>query len=49
MPQILLVPFFPDTVYFGIIEEPLSGYMVQYNNCGLGCEGSEDIVSNRSE
>ena len=25
------------------------GYIVQYNNCGLTCEGSEDIASKRSE
>jgi len=30
-------------------EEPLRGYIVQSNNCGLGCEGSEDIASKRSE
>ena len=29
---------------FGVNEEPLRGYIVQYNNnCGLECEGSEDI------
>jgi len=27
---------------FGVNEEPLRGYMVQYNNCGLECEVSED-------
>ena len=27
---------------FGVNEEPLKGYIVQYNNCGLECEGSED-------
>jgi len=36
-------------IRFGIIEEPLRGYTVQYNNCGLECEGSEDIASNRSK
>ena len=36
-------------IYFGIIEEPLVGYIVQSNKCGLKCEGSEDIVSERSE
>ena len=36
-------------IRFGINEEPLRGYIVQYNNCGLECEGSEDIVSERSE
>jgi len=25
------------------------GYIVQYNNCGLECKGSEDIASERSE
>jgi len=36
-------------IYFVIIEEPLRGYIVQYNNCGLECEGSEDIASEISE
>ena len=36
-------------IYFGIIEEPLMGYIAQYNKCGLRCEGSEDIASERSE
>ena len=36
-------------IYFGIIEEPLRGYIGQYNKCGLRCEGSEDIASERSE
>jgi len=38
-------------IYFGVpvIEEPLMGYIVQYNKCGLRCEGSEDIASERSE
>jgi len=30
-------------IRFGVIEEQLRGYIVQYNNCGLYCEGSEDI------
>ena len=30
-------------IRFGVNEEPLRGYIVQYNNCGLECEGSEDI------
>ena len=36
-----------NVIYFGIIEKPLSlmGYIVQYNKCGLRCEGSEDISS----
>ena len=29
-------------IRFGVNEEPLRGYIVQYNNCGLECEGSED-------
>jgi len=36
-------------IYFGTIEEPLMGYIVQYNKCGLRCEGSEDIASEKSE
>ena len=28
--------------YFGVIEETLRGYIAQYENCGLECEGSED-------
>jgi len=36
-------------IYFCIIEESLRGYIVQYNKCGLRCEGSEDIASERSE
>jgi len=36
-------------IHFGIIEEPLMGYIEQYNKCGLRCEGSEDIASERSE
>ena len=36
-------------IRFGVNEEPLRGYIVQYNNCGLECEGSEDIASKRSE
>ena len=36
-------------IRFGVNEEPLRGYMLQYNNCGLECEVSEDIVSERSE
>ena len=35
--------------YFGITEEPLRGYMTQYNKCGLRCEGSKDIASERSK
>jgi len=34
---------------FGVNEEPLRGYIVQYNNCGDECEGSEDIASEVSE
>jgi len=36
-------------IRFGVNEEPLRGYIVQYNNCGHECEGSEDIASERSE
>ena len=36
-------------IRFDVNEEPLRGYIVQYNNCGLECEVSEDIVSERSE
>jgi len=36
-------------IRFGVNEEPLRGYIVQYNNCSLKCEGSEDIASERSE
>jgi len=36
-------------IRFSVNEETLRGYIVQYNNCGLECEGSEDIASERSE
>jgi len=36
-------------IYFGIIEEPLMGYIAQYHKCGLTYEGSEDIASERSQ
>jgi len=36
-------------ICFGVNEEPLRGDIVQYNNCGLECEGSEDTASERSE
>jgi len=36
-------------ICFGIVEEPIMGYIAQYNKCGLRCEGSEDIASERSE
>jgi len=32
-------------IRFGVDEEPLRGYIVQYNNCGLECEGSDDIAN----
>jgi len=38
-----------NVIYLGIIEEPLRGYIAQYNKCGLSCEGSKDITSERSE
>jgi len=34
-------------IYFDVIEKPLSDYILQYY--GIVCEGSEDIVSERSE
>jgi len=36
-------------MYFGVIEEPLRGYIAQYNNCGLKCEGSEDLAGEISK
>ena len=36
-------------ISFGIIEELLMGYIAQYNKCGLRCEDSENIASERSE
>jgi len=30
-------------IRFGVNGEPLRGYTVQYNNCGLECESSDDI------
>jgi len=36
-------------IRFGVNEQSLRGYIVQYNNCGLECEGSEDISSEKSE
>ena len=36
-------------IRFGVNEESLRGYIVQYNNCGLVCEGSADTSSERSE
>jgi len=30
-------------IYFGVNEKPLTGYILQYNNCGLVGESSEDI------
>jgi len=32
-------------IRFGVKEEPLRGYIVQYNNCGLECEGSKDTAT----
>ena len=34
---------------FDVNEEPVRGYIVQYNNCGHEYEGFEDIASERSE
>ena len=36
-------------IRFGANEEPPWSCIVQYNNCGHECEGSEDIASERSE
>jgi len=36
-------------IHFGVNEEPLRGYIVQHNNCGLECEGLDVIASERSE
>ena len=36
-------------IYFGASEEPLRGYVVQYSNFGIECEGSKDIASEKSE
>jgi len=36
-------------IHFGVNEEPQRRYIVQGNNCGLECEGSEDTASERSE
>ena len=36
-------------LFFGIVEEPLRGFIAQYNKCCLRCEGSEDTASERSE
>jgi len=38
-----------NVIRFGVNEESLRGYIVQYNNCGLECECLEDILSKRSE
>jgi len=36
-------------IYFGITEEPLIGYIAQYNKSGLRCKDSEEIANERSE
>jgi len=36
-------------IYFDIIEEPLMGYVAQYNKCGLRCEDSEGTARERSK
>jgi len=36
-------------IRFDVSEEPLRGYIGQDNNCGLECEGLEDIASERNE
>jgi len=38
-----------NVIHFDVNEEPLRDYIVQYNNCGHECEGSEDIASERSK
>ena len=36
-------------IRFGVNEEPLRGYIVQYNYCGVECGGPEDIASEKIE
>ena len=36
-------------ISFGVNEEPLRGYIAQYNNYGLECKGSEDNYSERKK
>ena len=36
-------------IYFGISEETLRVYIVQYNNCGVKCQSLEDIAGEISE
>jgi len=31
-------------IHFGVVEESLRDYLVQYNNCGLQCEGSQHMA-----
>jgi len=40
-----------NVIRFGVNEEPLRGYIVQYNYCGLQCKvrKNQDIASERSE
>jgi len=35
--------------YFDVFERASSDYVLQYDNCGLICESSEDIMRERSE
>jgi len=34
-------------ISFSVTEEPLLNYIAQYNNCGLRCEGSEDMAGKK--
>ena len=36
-------------IYFGVIEDPLCGYIAKYNNCSLRGEVSEDMAGEISE
>ena len=36
-------------IYFGVNEDTLRVYIIQYNNCGVKCESSEDIAGEISE
>jgi len=36
-------------ISFDVTEEPLWDYIAMYKNCGLRCEGSEDIADKISE
>ena len=36
-------------IHFDVNEEPLRGYIVQYNNCGHEYEALEDIASEKAK